>query len=112
MKKSTNNENKKLDLITCIVQRGKADRVVKAAMKAGAQGATVFFARGTGIREKLGLLGIAIQPEKEVIMIVIESELTEKVFEAIVEAGKLRIPGHGFAFINEIKKAVGLIEDF
>jgi hypothetical protein len=33
-------------LITCIVQRGVADNVVDAATEAGAQGATIFYARG------------------------------------------------------------------
>lgn len=51
-------------LITGIVQRGKAEKVVKAAMEAGAQGATVFYARGTGVRQKLGFVGKLIQPEK------------------------------------------------
>ena len=51
-------------LITCIVQRGVADRIVEAARKAGAQGATVSYANGTGIRERLGLLGVAVEVEK------------------------------------------------
>ena len=37
-------------LITAIVQRGTADRVVQAAQEAGAQGATIFHAHGTGVR--------------------------------------------------------------
>lgn len=44
-------------LITCIVQRGLADTIIVAAREAGAQGATVHFARGMGIRERLGILG-------------------------------------------------------
>ena len=51
-------------MIMAILQRGRADRAVKAAIRAGAQAATVFFGRGLGIRERLGLLGLAIQPEK------------------------------------------------
>ena len=31
-------------LVTCIVQRGVADAVVNAALRVGAQGATVFYA--------------------------------------------------------------------
>ena len=45
-------------LITCIVQRGAAEAAVQAARRAGAQGATIFYARGTGVRQKhLGVLG-------------------------------------------------------
>jgi nitrogen regulatory protein PII len=97
-----------LDLITCVVQRGKADGIVKAASKAGAEGATIFFARGTGVRERLGLLGIAISPEKEVIIIVTEPEKTEAIFSAIVEAGKLTTPGQGIVYVTEIKKIAGI----
>ena len=45
-----------LNLITCIVQRGKAENVIDAALKAGAPGATYYYGRGTGVRQKLGIL--------------------------------------------------------
>ena len=60
-------------LITCIVQRGTAEAAVQAARKAGAQGATLFYARGTGVRQShLGILGVTVSSEKEVIYIVAE----------------------------------------
>ena len=43
-------------LSTCIVQRGEADDIIRAAQDAGAQGATTFYARGSGVRERLGIL--------------------------------------------------------
>ena len=46
---------------------------IQAAREAGAQGATVHFARGTGIRERLGLLGVAVEVEKEVISLLVSS---------------------------------------
>lgn len=100
----------KIDAIFCVVQRGKADGVVKAGLDAGAQGATIFYARGTGVRQKLGVLGGLIQPEKEVIFIVTQSEKTESVFNAMVSAGKLEEPGRGFAFVQKIERAVGFLE--
>ena len=69
-------------LITCIVQRGVADAVVDAALKVGAQGATVFYARGTGVRQRLlGVLGVTVNTEKEVIYIVAPSEQADLIFE-------------------------------
>ena len=47
-------------LITCIVQKGLAEPMVDAAREAGAQGATVYYARGSGVRERLGILGIVV----------------------------------------------------
>ena len=98
-----------LRLITCVVQRGKADGVAKAAMVAGAAGATIFFARGMGLRERLGLLGLAIVPEKEVILIVVKAEETPKIFEAVVKAAKLDAPGMGIAYVIPIHEVAGLI---
>ncbi|OGS43296.1 MAG: transcriptional regulator [Elusimicrobia bacterium RIFOXYD2_FULL_34_15] len=99
-----------LNLITCIVQRGKADKVVKEAIDAGAEGATIFYARGTGIRQKLGFWGKIITPEKEVILIVTKEKETNAVFDAIVKSGKLDKPGQGFAFVHAIDRAVGFLE--
>lgn len=93
-------------LITCVVQRGKADDAVTAAIKAGAPAATVYFARGTGIRERLGLLKIAISPEKEVIEIVVPAEVADRVFDALVEAGKLKTPGMGFIYMIPVGRVL------
>ena len=60
----------RLNLITCVLQRGKANDVAKAAMQAGAKGATVVYGRGMGVGELMGALGFAIVPQKEVIQIV------------------------------------------
>ena len=97
-----------LKLITCVLQRGKADKVAKAALDAGASGVTVFFARGMGLRERLGLLGLAIVPEKEVIMIVTKQVEAEKIFEAVVAAAHLDTPGMGIAYIIPIHAVAGL----
>ena len=99
-----------LKMITAIVQRGKAEKPVSAALEAGAPAATVFFGRGSGIRERLGLLGLAIQPEKEVIMIVVEERLLPQVLRAMVRAGNLDQPGVGFLFVTAVEYAVGHLD--
>ncbi len=94
-------------LITCVVQRGKGDKISKAAIKAGAGGATAFFARGTGTRERLGLLGLAIVPEKEVVFVLCKEEESSRIFDAIVKAGKFDVPGMGIAYITPIMRVAG-----
>jgi len=98
-----------VSLITCIVQRGVADRIVSAAHDAGAQGATVFYARGTGVRERLGLLSVAVEVQKEVINIVVAADQVERVFEKMYLAGKLDTPGMGFMFVTPLDKAATYI---
>ncbi len=96
-----------MQLITCVVQRGKADEVWKAAKSAGAAGAPVFFARGMGVRERLGLLSISIAAAKEVMQIVARKEDIDILMQAIVRAGRLETPGMGFAFTQPVYAAVG-----
>ncbi|MBK9445031.1 MAG: P-II family nitrogen regulator [Betaproteobacteria bacterium] len=92
-------------LLTAIVQRGAADLIVQAAQEAGAQGATIFHARGTGIRQKhLGILGLTVNSEKEVIYIVVPSEQADRMFERIFVTAKLDTPGMGILWMTNLEK--------
>jgi nitrogen regulatory protein PII len=98
-------------LITCIVQRGLGDIIVHAAQEAGAQGATIFYAKGSGVRERLGILGVAVEVEKEVVNIVVSSEQLETVFNNIYLAGQLDTPGMGFMYVTPLEKAATYIPE-
>lgn len=98
------------ELITFVVQRGKMDKVIKEVLKAGAAGATMFFARGTGVRERLKLMGIFIQPEKEVAFIITKKQDTEKFLDVIVKAANLDKPGQGIVFVQPVSKVVGFLD--
>lgn len=92
-------------LVTCIVQRGSADQVVEAAIDAGAQGATIFYARGTGVRQRhLGLLGITVSAEKEVIYVVAATDQAEHIFEQMYLAANLDTPGMGMIYMSALEK--------
>lgn len=96
-------------LITCIVQRGKADAMVEAAKSSGAQGATVHFGRGSGVRERLGILGVAVDVEKEIINIVVSSEQVDRIFDSMYLAGNLDTPGIGIMYVTPLEKAATYI---
>jgi len=92
-------------LITAIVQRGSAETVVQAARRAGAQGATIFYARGTGVRQKhLGVLGITVSAEKEVIYIVAPTDQADRIFEKIYVAAHMDTPGMGMMYMTPLEK--------
>jgi len=103
------NPEEKLDLITLIAQRGRVDDIVKAAESAGATGVTYFEAKGTGVRQKLGLKGFLIVPDKQVFLIVTKRHQTDAVFEAVSKAAHLDEPAKGFAYIHPIDRAVGFL---
>ena len=94
-----------VELITCIVQRGNAESIVKAAYEAGAQGATINFAQGSGVREKLGILGVAVEAEKEIIKIIVSTEQVNRVFDAMYLEGELDTPGIGFMYVTTLERA-------
>lgn len=96
------------DLIFTIVNKGSCQIVVKASKEAGAEGGTIVIGRGTGIRETKTLLGIPIEPEKEIVLTIVPQNITEKVLSSIVEAGKLDKPGAGITFVIELKKVAGI----
>ena len=92
-------------LITCIVQKGLADDIVRACRDAGAQGATVYYARGSGVRERLGVLGVAVEVEKEVINVVVATDQVDRIVEVMYLTGKLETPGMGFLYVTRLDKA-------
>lgn len=100
--------NLEFNLIITIVHKGYCEKIVEASKQSGAEGGTIVFGRGTGIRETQTLFGIPIEPEKEIVFTAIPKEKTDQVLQAIVQAGELDKPGTGIAFVIELKKVVGI----
>jgi nitrogen regulatory protein PII len=96
------------DCIVTIVNKGHSEPVVTASRKAGAEGGTILFGRGTGIREVKSIMGLAIDPEKEIVLTLVRSDISRTVLEAIVAAGNLERPGAGIAFILPVKGVAGI----
>lgn len=101
-------ENTMYKLIIVVVDRGKGEFVVEAANKAGSRGATIVNARGSGIHETSKLLDMEIEPEKEVVLIISPSNLTESIVSSIRGDLKIDEPGNGIVFIQDINKTYGL----
>lgn len=91
--------------IYCIAQKDKSEGIANVAMKEGSPGPTVVFGQGRGIRDRMGLLRIAISPEKELIRVVVDNYDVEPVFDAMVKEGKLDTPGMGFIYTMPVDKA-------
>ena len=94
--------------IVSIVERGKADKVVDAAKKAGAKGATIFYGRGTGETEAKKFLKIQVESTKEIILILTEVDKYKTIMDAMVEAGQLKKPGTGIIFTVPVTNLIGL----
>ena len=98
-----------VSLITCIVQRGLADDIVTAAQEAGAQGATIYYGQGSGVRERLGILGLTVEAEKEIILIVVAEDQLDRIFDKIYLEGQMDTPGMGMMYVTHLDKAATYI---
>jgi hypothetical protein len=97
-------------LIVAVVARGEADRHVGAAIRAGAQAATVFSGRGSEAAELVGASGLALHSEKEVIVTVVDGRIAPGVARAMAQAGGSgNLPSDYVAQVP-VSRVVGLLE--
>ena len=94
-----------VSMITCIVQRGIGDKIVAPVAPASCAAATIYYARGEGVRERLGILALAVEAEKEVIIVAVADDQADHIFERMYIAGELDTPGMGFIYLTKLDKA-------
>lgn len=101
-----------VSLLTVVVQTGLTEKILKAARDAGATaGAVSHHAHGIGVRERLGILGVAVETEKDVISILVSNEQRDLVFDTIYRAAGLDTPGRGFVYATPVEKAATYIPE-
>jgi len=96
-------------LIITIVNKGFSDPVITAAKSAGAEGATIITARGTGTHEEEKVLGVAIQPEKELVLILVKRSIRKKVMRDICKSCSLNDEGRGMTFSVPVDEVGGIV---
>lgn len=94
--------------IFVVIERGKADKVIRAAISAGASGATVFFARGSGDLAHLNLFKMQVEAMKEVVLTIVPETLAQAVIAAMSSAVDLSRPGTGILFSMPVDSLIGL----
>ena len=91
-------EDHQHELIVCIVNAGFSQNVMEAARSAGAQGGTILRARGTANPEAEEFFSIHIQPDKEVLMILVPKAIKDDVLKAVYKDCGLADEAMGIAF--------------
>lgn len=102
--------SEKYQVIVCIVNNGFADEAMDAARAVGVRGGTVMSARGTANPEAEKAFHIQIQPEKEMIMILVCEDIKEDVLRALYRSVGMYTPAHGIAFAMPVDGVVGIGE--
>ena len=96
------------EVVFCIVNAGYSDVVMDAAREVGARGGTVIHARGTANKEAEQFFHITIQPDKEIVMILVPTDIKDDVLHAIYRNAGLKSEGQGIAFSMAVDNVVGI----
>lgn len=96
------------EVIFAIVNSGFAEDVMDVAREQGARGGTILNARGVARQEAADFFGITLHSEKEILMIVVEREIRDRVLNAIYKEMGMAKAAQGIAFSLPVSDAAGL----
>lgn len=96
-------------LLIVIVNKNDAKKVVKIANDAGAKGGTILRGKGASVFEKKGFLGLNIEPEKDIVMILSDSQTIKNIKAGVDQEFNLKKPNSGIAFVLNIDHVKGLV---
>ncbi|MEH6442864.1 MAG: P-II family nitrogen regulator [Oceanospirillaceae bacterium] len=96
-------------LIICFNQDDKTDKIMAAARKAGATGATIINnARGEGLKQPTTFFGLTLESQRDVLLFVVEEHMSRHILETINIIGNFdEQPGTGMAIQIDVEDAVG-----
>ena len=95
---------KQFELILCIVNAGYSQNVMDAARQAGARGGTILRGRGSANPEAEEFFNITIQPDKEVVLILVSASIKDDVLKAVYKNSGLSTEGQGIAFSLPVER--------
>ncbi|MBF0401999.1 MAG: P-II family nitrogen regulator [Magnetococcales bacterium] len=98
----------RLKLVVVTTRTHLTERLMQAAKRAGATGATVLPARGVGMADKRSFLGLSVDSQRDVLFFLLEESLVLAVTQAMHRDGGLDEPGTGMLFVLDVEQAMGL----
>jgi len=93
-------------LITFIVSHGDAYDIMTVARGVGAKGGTILNAHGTLRGEDVEFFGMTLGSEKEMLIIVAEKDLAEKILGAVKDLPPFQKNGGGIIYTTDVKRFV------
>ena len=101
-------QEKQMELIVAICEKGHTETVMDAARSAGARGGTVVHAKGTGSKYTSKFFGISIAEEKEMIYIVASDEQKRDIMQSIMDNAGIDSDAHTIVFSLPVSDTAGL----
>lgn len=99
------------ELVICIVNAGFSQNVMEAARAAGARGGTILRARGSANPESAEFFNITVQPDKEMVMILVDAGIKDEVLKTVYKSAGLGAEAQGIAFSLPVSRTTTLKKD-
>ena len=96
------------EVIFAIVNSGYAEEAMDVARECGARGGTILNARGVAREDAAAFFGITIHAEKEILMMVVEKNIRDKVLSALYQQMGMAKKAQGIVFSLPVSDAAGL----
>lgn len=101
---TTNNH----EVIFAIVNAGYAEDAMEVAREQGARGGTIINGRGVAREKEAAFFGITVHAEKEMLMLVVEKEIRDRVLHALYKQMGMQHKAQGIVFSMPVSEAAGL----
>ena len=98
----------KYQCIVTVTTRGNGAEVIEASKRKGATGGTILSGKGSSVYETKKLFSAFLEPEKEVVIILIEASKASVVMEEIRKAMDIDTPGKGIIFVFDVEDVKGI----
>lgn len=98
------------EALFAIVNRGDGDVVVDIAQKAGAKGATIVHGRGTGATVLGEVFDMVIEPEKDIVLMLIDKNNIDSIMKDITKDMEISMPNRGILFTMAVNRTIGLVK--
>ena len=99
------------EVIFAIVNSGFADDVMDVARAQGVRGGTILNARGVVNEDAAAFFGITLHADKEILMMVVEKDIRDRVLNAIYKEMGMSKKAKGIAFSLPVSDVAGLVKE-
>ena len=103
---TTNNH----EVIFAIVNAGFAEEAMDVAREQGVRGGTILNARGVARANEAAFFGITVHHEKEILMMVVEKDIRDKVLNALYKEMGMAKQAQGIVFSLPVSDVACLVQ--
>ena len=96
------------EVVFAIVNAGFAEDVMELTRELGVRGGTILNARSVLKEEAAAFFGITLHADKEILMMVVEKDIRDKVLNAIYKEMGMAKKARGIAFSLPVSDVAGL----